>query len=200
MSQLVALRCCPSQSWEVSFPTLKDHDPDCNRNEMNLLRYLWLFTPSFLARSNQNRLFLNKQPLMRFPKTAPSSTTSSESTPNPQFPGSLRQKVLQLLSLVPPLRFRTSLTAYASYALPVSCTWLSILGFTTFPLPRSRIPDVYFLPFKAFHPLAASPSKFPAVASGSCHRTRLSRDDAFTRNLPFPIFPLCPYVSAGTSS
>lgn len=155
--QLVALRCCPSQPWEVSFPTLRDHHPDYNRNEMNLLCNLWLFTPSFLARSNQNRLSCDKQPLLRFPKTAPSSTTSYESTPTPQFPGKLWQKALQLLSLVPPLRFHTSSTVYASYALPVCCTWLSILGFTAFHLPRSKIPAVFFPPFEAFHPLAASP-------------------------------------------
>lgn len=154
--QLVALRCRPSQPWEVSFPAPRDHRPDCNRNEMNLLRYLWLFTPSFLARSNQNRLPRDKQPLMRFPKTAPSSTTSSESTPDRRLPGGLWRKALQLLSLVPPLRFHTPSTAYASYALPVCCTWLSILGFTSFHLPRSRIPAVYLLPFKAFHPSAAS--------------------------------------------
>lgn len=159
VSQLVALRCHPSQPWEVSFPALRDHRPDCNRNEMNLLRYLWLFTPSFLARSNQDRLSCNKQPLMRFPKTAPSSTTSSESTPNRRLPGDLRQKALQLLLLVPPLRFRTPSTAYASYALPVCCTWLSTLGFTAFHLPRSRIPAVYFLPCEAFHPSAASPQQ-----------------------------------------
>lgn len=131
-----------------------------------------------------------RMPLLGFPKIAPPSFAAEESTPaaiahHSRHALAASRRAEPLPVLVPPSRFSTALTAYASSTLHVCCTVLPTMGFLMFrSLFSLSPPDGPAL--RSFLPVPGCPLLAFARSRRMCRHHLVS--EVFTEHLAFPLF------------